>query len=224
MTLPDYFWVRLQLLSIASNQPSHLNRLEVNNNSEDLSHLQEHGREVPLGNRGLQILVYVDHLSYASQQVLEESHNHWCEIGEQLNFLHSEDRQVLERVKADHEDIRAIAYRPRRIEQVVVEATVKVSPLQERDLCEPKFDYALKTISRICSVFVGLSSLEEGCPVVCRQILVGWVEKRAQVILELLRWDLFLMKFYLSSVLENIVVRPRSFHLITASLCTQVRE
>lgn len=142
--------------------------MEVNDEPEDLSHLQEHWCEVILGNRGLQILVYVDHLSYAPQKVLEEGHDHGCEIREQLDFLHSEERQVLERVKADHEDIRAIAHRPRSIKQVVVEATVKVTPLQERDLRKPEVDCALKTICRVRCVFVGLSSLKEGCPVAYR--------------------------------------------------------
>jgi hypothetical protein len=103
---------------------------------------------------------------------LEEGHDHGCEIREQLDFLHSEEREVLERVKAHHEDIRAIAHRPGRIKQVVVEATVKVTPLKERDLCKPEVDCALKTISRVCCVFVCLSSLKEGCTVAYCQILV----------------------------------------------------
>jgi hypothetical protein len=144
--------------------------LEVNNKSEDLSHLQEYWCEVPLGNRVLKILIYVDHLSYAAQQVLEEGHDHGCKIREQLYLLHGEDRQVLESVKAHHEDIGTIAHRPRRIKQVVLKATVKVTPLQERDLCKPEVDCALKTISRIRCVFVGLSPLKECGPVVCRKV------------------------------------------------------
>ena len=146
--------------------------MKVNDESEDFSHLQEHWCEVILSNRGLQILVYVDHLSYAAQQVLEEGHYHGSEVWEQLNFLHGEDRQVLERVKAHHEDIGAIAHLPRRIEQVVVEATVKVTPLKERDLCKPEVDCALKTVCRVRCVFVGLGSLKEGSPVAYCHILV----------------------------------------------------
>lgn len=114
-----------------------VDRLEVKQDSDGLSDLQEYRCQVPVLNRSRNLLIDVDQSSDASKEVLEEAHYECGEVREEIKLLRREDRHVFNHVIADHGRVCRVSQRFGTVEQVVVEVTIEVSPLQEGSFVEP---------------------------------------------------------------------------------------
>jgi hypothetical protein len=130
----------------------------------------------------------------AAQEVLEESHDHRCKIWEHFHLPQREYGQIFEGIKANHEHVCSVTYRLCGIKQIIVEATVKVTPLQQRDFGKPEINRTSKTACGIGSIIVSLGTSQEGVTISLCEVFIILVKVIAQVVHKLFWLNRFLLQ------------------------------
>lgn len=135
-----------------------IDRLEINQDFESSSSLCEDWDQVTILNCSRDVSVYVDKSGDTAKKVLEESHDHWCEIGEQCNFVTCEDIEILKDIKTYHQCICHVRDRPRCVIQVVIKVSIVISPFHQRQLIEPDIQSSIVTRGWIRGIIISCGS------------------------------------------------------------------